>query len=336
MESQFLANLLGVVSETFAMRTSSSAAQSTQSFGEALATALGSSVSPTASSTIGDIVFSLGAGNSDMIAQMNSASTLEERLELAGQFRDQVVDSLNAAGYTASAGGDVDQVVVGGVTYDILRSIHTLGAQTNVQLHRVTGESGSGSYSGTANGSVSEIVYANGREHADLIAKINSATTQEGRVEWANAFRDEVIADLKAAGYDVIAIGDADKIAVDGSIYDILSNVKSVGTNTTVQMHYVSGAEGGSSSNPLLAIMAAASEAVDLLAQINSSSDVGERNEIAEQAQELIVAALNAAGFSASAGDEADKLVVNGKTYDFISSLNSPGSTARFQALLVG
>ena len=336
MDSQFLASLLGIESVSPTATVSGGAPRASQSFGDVLSTAMEGSVSPTARASVSDIVFSLGAAKAGMISQMNTASTLDERLALAVQFRDTVVESLNAAGYSASAGNDVDKIVVDGVEYDILRSINTLGAKTNVQLHRVTGSGGGGSSSGAVGGSISSIVYAAGKEHANLVAAINNASTLDERIANAEAFRNEVAEDLEAAGYNVVRLESVDKISIDGELYDVLSNVKSLGTNTTVQVHYVGGADGGKSSNPYVAIMAAVSNAVGLLEQINASSDVGERNELAEQAQELVVSALSAAGFTASAGDEADKIVLNGTTYDFISRLNSAGETARFQALRVG
>jgi len=192
-----------------------------------------------------------------------------------------------------------------------------------VQLHP-TGENAGGGTS--ANGwsrPASEIVFTAGREHSDLIAKINAGATTEERVRWAAAFREEVIADLRAAGHSA-------------TMYDILGSVKAVGQNTTVQMHRVPGAEGGGSDTPSAAIMSAGAAGVGLLAAINATRDLDERRQLALQLRDMIIEALNAAGFTAGEGQEADKITVNGITYDFIRRLNFPDETASLQALRVG
>ena len=342
MENQFLANLLGVRGSAVASLASRAHSQALAngSFSEVLADALGGdppgAAPKGAARSIADVVFSAAGDFASLVEKINSSSTMDERLSWAAEFRDEVIGALRAAGYSASDGGGVDKIVVDGSVYDILRSVKALGVETAVQLHP-TGEYGGGGTS--TNGwsrPASEIVFTAGREHADLIAKINAGATTEERVRWAAAFREEVIADLRAAGHSATAVGSSDKIVIDGVMYDILGSVKAVGQNTSLQMHRVPGSDGSNFDNPGAAIMSAGAAGIGLLAAINATRDLDERRQLALQLRDMIIEALNAAGFTAGEGQEADKIIVNGITYDFIRRLNFPDEIAGLQALRVG
>ncbi|HUX05773.1 MAG TPA: hypothetical protein VMX35_00535 [Acidobacteriota bacterium] len=342
MSYNLIENLLGVSGTALpkvASRTGAYQAGGDKSFASALAEAAGGMASPNGTRrSISDIVLSSGGEFGDLINRMNAASTLDERLSLATDFRDRVVASLQAAGYSAQAGGEEDKIVTEGVTYDILRSINTLGAQTSVQLHVVGGGYNPSLASGGGwTGPASEVLFATARDRADLIDQINSASTVEERERLASEFRDAVITALRASGHTAEAVGGADKIVIDGQMYDILRDVKTVGRPTAVQMHWVGGTEGGNSSSPYVAILSAGLGAgASLLAQINGTSNLDQRKTLALELRQLVIDALKQSGFAVGEGYEADKIVVNGKTYDFIRSLFSPNETATLQALLVG
>ncbi len=342
MSDYLIENLLGVSSMALpkiASRTGFNEAGGGKTFAGVLAEASGVAASASgARRSISDIVFSSGSEFGDLIGSMNSAPTIDERLNLATEFRDMVIAALQAAGYSAQSGGEEDKIIVEGVTYDILRSINTLGAQTSIQLHVVSGgynpTPGSG---GGWTGSASAVLFATARDRVDLIDQINSAPTKEERVRLANEFRDAVIAALRASGHTAEAVGSADKIVIDGQMYDILRDVKAVGQPTAVQMHWVGGSEGGSSSSPWVAILSAGlGEGANLLSQINATSDLGQRKTLALELRQIIINSLNNSGFTATEGYDADQITVDGKTYDFIRNLYKPGETASLQALKVG
>lgn len=73
------------------------------------------------------------------------------------------------------------------------------------------------------------------------------------------------------------------------------------------------------------------SDLKDLLDKISASTDVGQRRELAGQFTQSLVAALNAAGFTAAVTDSADKILVNGVTVDVIRSLNTAGKEVTLQ-----
>ena len=184
MSYNLIENLLGVSSMALpkiASRTGSNESREDKTFAGVLAEASGVAASASgASRSISDIVFSSGSAFGDLIGSINSAPTIDERLNLATEFRDMVIATLQAAGYSARSGGEEDKIVVEGVTYDILRSINTLGAQTSVQLHVVgSGYNPTPLSGGGWTGSASAVLFATARDRADLIDQINSAPTKE-------------------------------------------------------------------------------------------------------------------------------------------------------------
>jgi hypothetical protein len=336
MSSDLLLNLLGV-NQSSALRAISqlgSSSATDDSFAGVLAAAMSQSGS---SRTVADIVSTVGSKYQYLIEQISSAATMAERLSLAEEFRGRVIAALQAAGYSASAGGDADKIIVNGTTYDILRSLNTLGAQTAVQAISVNGASGTTTTStGGWTRSASEVVFSVAGEHSDLIEKINNAATLEERVGYARDLKRIIVDALNKAGHSAQFVDDADTIVVDGQIYDIFRGIKAVGQDTAVQMLWVGGAEGGSSSNPVVAILSTGvSLGTELLNQINSTSDLEERKQLATELRQMVLKALEQAGFTVDEGEDADEIVVNGQTYDFIRRLYYPDETATIQALLV-
>jgi hypothetical protein len=335
MNSDLILNLLGIAEQSMlgaVTRQGSSAKAVSGSFAGVLAAAVGANGS---SRTVSDIVFSVGNEHGDLIAAINNAETMQERLGYAEQFRTRVMAALQAAGYSVSAGSGTDKIVVNGTTYDILSSLNTFGAQVTVQALTAGSGGGMTSTDGSTR-SISEVLFSAESEHADLIEKINSAATLEERLNYARELREQIITDLRNAGHTAQGMESVDKIVIDGQMYDIFRGIKAVGEKTAVQMLWIGGAEGGSSSNPVVAILSTGvSLGTSLLSRINASDDIGERKSLAIELRQRIIDALQQAGFTAGEGEDADQLVVNGKTYDFIRRLYYPDETASIQAMLV-
>lgn len=70
-----------------------------------------------------------------------------------------------------------------------------------------------------------------------------------------------------------------------------------------------------------------------LLLQISNSTNLDERRNLALSFREKVLDALREAGHSVRAAGSPDKIIVNGKLYDIIRSLNSPGSPVAAQFL---
>lgn len=73
----------------------------------------------------------------------------------------------------------------------------------------------------------------------------------------------------------------------------------------------------------------------ELITKINNANTVDERLGYAAELRDKIVSALNNAGYTATAADSADKLTVDGKTYDVIKASKGIGRNTAVQLLEV-
>jgi len=73
----------------------------------------------------------------------------------------------------------------------------------------------------------------------------------------------------------------------------------------------------------------------ELISKINNANTVDERLGYAAELRDRIVAALNNAGYTAAAAESADKLTVDGKTYDVIKASKGIGRETAVQLLEV-
>ena len=186
----------------------------------------------------------------------------------------------------------------------------------------------------TSNLSPMEVVYAAGHANNELLGKINSSTTLEERLGYVTQLRDKIITALREAGHTAHDIGRPDKISINGTLYDVVRASKGLGMEAKVQFLEIPPA--AASTDMADAIFTAGGKGIELLQKISNSSDLAQRRQWAVQFRDQLVEQLNANGYTASAGNSPDNIIVNGVTYDIIRNLNAAGSTVRFQAMKVG
>lgn len=193
-------------------------------------------------------------------------------------------------------------------------------------------------------GSITGIVMSAGGRHSALLSAVNKAATMDERLAAVNTLTTTIVNELNSAGYQAYTTDSPDKIIIDGTIYDIVRSSRAMHLDAGMQLlnrgdaasHGVVPADGaGLPQDVGSAIMEAGGGAMDLLARLGRSTDVGERRSLGAQIQALVVDGLNAAGFTAEATGSPDKIIVDGNTYDIIRSVNSPGAPAWLQALRV-
>jgi hypothetical protein len=73
----------------------------------------------------------------------------------------------------------------------------------------------------------------------------------------------------------------------------------------------------------------------ELISKINNANTIDERLGYAAELRDKIVAALNNAGYTAAAAESADKLTVDGKTYDVLKASKGIGRDTAIQLLEV-
>jgi hypothetical protein len=186
--------------------------------------------------------------------------------------------------------------------------------------------------------SIADVVFATGNAHTDLLSKINNANTIDERLGYVKELRDKIIQALNSAGYTAATTSNdsADKISVDGKIYDVVRASKGLGRNAKVQLLEVKeGAGTASGSGVVDAIFKAGEQGIGLLRQISTSFNGTERRNLAAQIQQMMADYLNANGYTAETHNSPDKIIINGVTYDYIQGLNAVGQQAQFQALKV-
>jgi len=303
------------------------------------------------------IAESYASKQADLLKQIGDATSQNERDSLADQYRQGLLGELSSFGIDASADSDVDKVIVGGTSYDLLGSLNKPGRPVTSQFLKVGGASGStptDSGSGkTPTRSIHQVVFQTADQHGDLIAKINNAPTQEERLGYVDQLREIIEQELNAEGHDAYSYGSRDKLVINDTLFDLFYASTGVGMETRVQMlnhgpaadHGIFGPEGkqpgwsgggGSGqvpSNHAGMIFSIGAGLAGLLSQISGSFDMEERRELGLQFQQKMVDQMTAAGLEASAHSDPDKIVIGNNVYDVIQSLNKPGHQARLQAL---
>jgi hypothetical protein len=91
----------------------------------------------TASTDMAEAIFAAGEKGIDLLPKISGSNDPAQRRQLAAQFRDQLVEQLNANGYTASAGKSPDKIIVNGITYDIIRNLNATGSTVRFQARKV-------------------------------------------------------------------------------------------------------------------------------------------------------------------------------------------------------
>jgi flagellar hook-basal body complex protein FliE len=236
---------------------------------------------------------------------------------LADLFKDSVLASLQTDALTpeeqAEMGGDTER-------FENALSNGTLNINDVIDSPAIS--------------TAEDIVFRTGNANSDLIQKINSATSVSERLGFATELRDKIIEALKAEGHTAYDIGKADKISIDGTLYDVIKASRGLGMDSRVQFMKVPPATPEDMVKE--AIYTSGEDTMDMMSQISGKSDASGRRMLAAQFRDGLVAKLNTAGYTASAGSSPDKIVVNGQTYDIIRNLNSPGSNASFHVMLAG
>ncbi len=178
--------------------------------------------------TASDIVYLTGNSNADLIQQINSAGTIEKRLEYSVQLRDKIISALKEAGHTAYDIGKPDKISIDGNLVDVIKSSRTLGKEAKIQYMEVGAS--------VAADSVTNAIFAAGENEQNLIPQISKETNPTQRRLLAAQFRDQIVVNLKENGYDASAGTSPDKIEVNGTTYDIIRSLNSIGSNAFFQV----------------------------------------------------------------------------------------------------
>jgi flagellar hook-basal body complex protein FliE len=178
--------------------------------------------------TASEIVFTTGNANSDLVEKMNAATTIEERLEYAVQLRDKIIEALKEGGHTATDIGKPDKISIDGEVYDVIRASRGMGKNGAVQFMEVGPASESDN--------LKEAIFSAGEKSQDLLTGLSSASSRSERNNMAVTFRNQVIDNLIEKGYDAKATDSADKIEVNGQIYDIIRGLNDPGSVALFQV----------------------------------------------------------------------------------------------------
>lgn len=194
------------------------------------------------SRTAADVVYSTAAANGELIQKIDQATTVEERLSLYEELRDLIVDALNESGNSAYSYGKVDKIVINGELFDIFKAVDGVGEPTKIQMlsfgpasaHGITPPAGTASTTAKNTGSsysgdLSSAIFAAGASSADILKQISDSEDLEERTALARQFQDLVIQGLTGMGYTAEALGEADKISVNGTQFDIIRSLNSPG-----------------------------------------------------------------------------------------------------------
>lgn len=198
-----------------------------------------------------DIVLSLGTEHHELISGISAASSLDERLRLAEEFRSHVAEALETGGHKVSVHADSDKLVVNGRVIDILNSLYSSGRPTAVQVldlgahdgaSAVAAESGervrdpgtSANLETRVKAVLDEVSGSSaGRE---AIAAVSAATGIASRKPHANEFSRLVIAKINALeGLSARDGNGKDKIYIQDQsgneyYYDLIRNADGPGT----------------------------------------------------------------------------------------------------------
>lgn len=283
---------------------------------------------------------------SELLDQIASLGSDDEKNALALQYRNGLMDQFSTAGIQASPGSSADKVLIDGVAYDILGGFKEAPASPAVTAGSLNS---TGSVHTTENKPmrpVDKVVFSTARKNNHLIDKIEAATTVQERLKYVDELRETIEKALNDEGHHAYSYGSHDKLVINDILYDILLASNGVGMKTKVQMlnhgpainHGITGPEGktgngGGGTNPVGAIFSHGSQLKDLMRQISSSIDYEERRQLGSQYQQQMVSSMQNAGIDASAHADPDKIVIGNAVFDVIQNLNSPGAQARLQAL---
>ncbi len=253
-----------------------------------------------------------------------------------------VAQFMDKAGITMPAGCSLQQLYLDAMLKTMSTDFST--ADTTASTSTATTDTTTTSQSGTTTGTTTsssrsqqEIVLTVGSENAELLTQINNATSLDERLKYGTAMRDKIVTALRAEGYSVETTGSIDKISINGQVIDVMQNLKTLGMNSRIQ--YLETQNGGNSNvnNEITtAILEAAQTGINSLLQLRASTDPSQRQQLALTIRTQIVEQLNAKGYNCTGVfGSADKITLNGNTYDFLSGLNSNSSQTHFQALKV-
>jgi hypothetical protein len=275
--------------------------------------------------------------------QISQAASISERENLASQYRKGMIAELNASGFKASEHRDTDKLTVDGALYDILGALSDVGKPATPQFvstEQTHGQPDDQTTPSSPTRSAEEVVYSSAASNQHIIDNINNAKTLDERISHVDQLRIAIEKDLNAAGHNAYSFGGHDKLVINGSVYDLLFASKAVGVDTRIQMLYDGPPPGGSeptpgTDNPVSAIFSFGGSLSNIINQISQSFDLEQRRELGAQFQNQLVTSMQNAGMDASAHADPDKIIISGKIYDVIQSLNAPGHTARLQAMRI-
>lgn len=184
-----------------------------------------------ANASIEQVVLAAGSENVDLIQKMNNANTMDERLGYAEQLRDKIVESLNEAGYSASATNKADKITVDGTTYDVIKASKGIGKRAGVQLIEVTeGTSGT-----TESDAMAESIFRAAESSMDLIRQISASGDVSERRDLAFQVQENMVANLRDSGFTASTGASPDKITVNGQTYDFLRSLNAPGQTVYLQ-----------------------------------------------------------------------------------------------------
>ncbi|MCP5103758.1 MAG: hypothetical protein GY950_10290 [bacterium] len=270
-------------------------------------------------------------GLNDIVARIDRQTRLSGLPGRAGAPGNQLfAASLMEAIEAAAAGEDTGSIISNPAEHQALSALYQ-----NAMLQAITGTAADSPDSPTA--SIADVVFSTGSAHTELLSKINNSDTIAERLSNSAELRDKIVLALNGAGYTANALDSADKISVNGQIYDVIKASKGLGRNAKVQLLEVTEGSGTTNSGggAAEAIFKAGESGIGLLRQISASFNGTERKNLAAQIQQMMVDNLNANGYTASTHDSPDKIIINGETYDYIQGLNAVGQQAQFQAMKV-
>ncbi len=180
----------------------------------------------TPSRSISDVVFSTANANKDLLNKINSANTIAERTQLAGQLRDEIVTALQNAGYTAEAANKTDKITVNGTMYDVIKASKGLGREAKVQLLEVNPETAT--VSDRSNGEA-EAIFKAGEAGINLLRQLSTSHNVSERRHLAAQAQHLMVEHLNANGYTASAGSSPDKITINGTTYDFIRGLNSPG-----------------------------------------------------------------------------------------------------------
>lgn len=185
-------------------------------------------VSSSPALSIRDIVLQTGASNTDLVAKINNAATIDERLNYSVELRDKIIQALKADGHTAYEIGKPDKISVDGNIYDVIKASRGMGRRAAVQFMQVTATN--------QPDEVTQAIFEAGEKHQGMLSHVSGTSDVSQRHALGTQFRDQIIANLKDQGYSVSAGSSPDKLTVNGVTYDIIRGLNATGTQALFQV----------------------------------------------------------------------------------------------------